>query len=127
MSTRKNVDTAPPPFKFQRSRKWTRIYECLNHRYFSGTLPHVVVGWCVFPSYLGATLGAYCTESMVVMLSHTIKRVGNPYAVVWNTLLHEMIHVKIVSMESPHGRRFQKEMERLKRRGAFDFRANITY
>ncbi len=111
MSTRKDTSTELPK-TFRRSRKLKRRYEYLNHRYFNGVLPCVLIGWGSFPSQDGDVLGA-CYEGTTIVLSSTI----TADELVWDILLHEMVHVKL--MKAGHDARFQKEMKRLDSLGAF--------
>jgi len=105
---------------------WFRIY---NKRYFGGRLPNCKVTWC---SPKKKVLGHFWSKDQPVPgtkefvdrfyfieISRRLKFSSKLWAF---TLLHEMVHLKLRDTEgkSDHGHKFQREMKRLMKLGAFN-------
>ena len=92
-----------------------RSYRYYNRRYFGNLLPNppeVRVHWARLQSELG-----YQLEDEIVLN----RRYRHCNALWRMTLLHEMVHLKLPPRAPDHGRRFQREMLRLARAGAFRY------
>lgn len=118
-----------------RSVNLYRVYRRLNRRYFNDRLPRrlslVLIQGRARPS---GELGCYVGEGGYCWHRHRGRRVrvdgplimlrvdGRSYADVMMTLLHEMCHVAVGAKQDlhDHGPRFQREMRRLARLGAFE-------
>lgn len=94
------------------STELRRAYAFYNKRYFEGQLPDkMVVKW-------SRSLKGYgCFNDNGIRLAYWMKS----HWMLWNiTLLHEMAHVATDSEKAEHGPRWNREMHRLARIGAFD-------
>lgn len=90
-------------------QRWYRLY---NNKYFSGKLPPAKVKFAKM-EWMGET---YCVLGEIY-INKALKRW--PSGGVRFTLLHEMVHLSLPPIVM-HGPRFQKEMLRLAKAGAFE-------
>lgn len=97
-----------------------RIFNEYNRKWFGGKLPgSTVVRWARSKKDLkfeceSKTVLA-CADNETIVMSPWMKGSTNLCRF---TMLHEMVHVKLPPIAG-HGPRFQKEMHRLARAGAF--------
>lgn len=97
------------------------FYTVFNIKYFRNRLPEALVVFKKMPKtqadYLGYSLlfAKDSGETPEIHISDSLKRWPT---VVVSTLLHEMVHVSL-PRNSFHGPRFEKEMLRLAKAGAF--------
>lgn len=108
--------------KFRFDAHYQDLFDQYNKKYFKLRLPQVVVGFYEFnkkdrDNIYGATLSTIGAKypSYIVL---------NPVFENWPptlrmTLLHEMIHVKLLNTGA-HGKRFLKELDRLVEARAFN-------
>jgi predicted metal-dependent hydrolase len=93
-------------------------YRAYNQKYFGGKLPDVWVRWAEDNDDLKSECQAKkllaCADGHGIIFNPWMKGKRNLQRF---TLLHEMVHVKYP--EHYHGPRFQKEMMRLAKLGAF--------
>ncbi len=106
-------------------RRW---YLKFNDHWFGGELPHdTEVFWEPASGYLGQTCevrgcdvdGAETGKSEVLIRIDPTLRFSSAMAQL--TLMHEMVHVKLAPYWG-HGKRFNNEMLRLAKLGAFNGR-----
>lgn len=90
-------------------RYWYRRY---NKKYFGGKLDARV---CFSKEVCKKFIGHADWYDRVITISKEIKRLD---CVIKGTLLHEMAHIKL-PVKVNHGPRFEKEMLRLAKAGAF--------
>lgn len=100
----------------------TQLYRKYNRKYFDGKLPKLPILW---PSKLRKTSLAGYTEYNLKTRKPTHIALNPRFCglrAIWIlTLLHEMCHVKTGDLgPDEHGPRWQREMHRLARKGAFD-------
>ena len=108
------------------------VFRTYNHRYFGGRLPNCEVVWS---SPKKKFLGHFVpVEHYIQKSDGTEQTVRITYLIeisrrlkfsnkLWGaTLLHEMVHLKLRGKEgkSDHGHKFQREMKRLVKLGAFN-------
>lgn len=106
--------------KRRKKRKLTELqffYRRYNKEYFNNRLPdvdEVTVRYGVINA-----IGQQCGFEIIIN-----KKFRKYPSICLATLLHEQVHLLLDEDEShntePHGRKFQKEMRRLARIGAFD-------
>lgn len=116
-------------YGFVSDKYLTDQYANLNHKFFFGMLPSCKVGWATRrkfssmdcdPDQLGVTLEN--NQGVGILIGDFQARWS---ALVKMVLLHEMVHVKLSQLpafkgkKQSHGRSFQREMNRLAKRGAF--------
>jgi hypothetical protein len=85
-------------------------YDYFNSYYFNGKLRDMRVVWAELEDLYGLTTADY------IFIASSLK---TQTVMALQTLLHEMVHVKVPS-DVEHGKKFNKEMLRLARAGAFD-------
>jgi predicted SprT family Zn-dependent metalloprotease len=96
------------------------LYDDFNLEFFRGRLPTVLVGYSKHCKQKGAFGLTLFRDGM----KHASHIVINPDLEDWGqvaqqTVLHEMCHVRLTRSHN-HGPRFQKELKRLIKAGAFD-------
>lgn len=97
-----------------------RLYRRLNRKWFSNKLPHdTIVAW--EPRLNRIPIQAQLVdedEPLVILHNPHLRHLTN---LVEFNMLHEMAHIATLNKESDdHGPRFQREMMRLARAGAFE-------
>lgn len=94
-------------------------YEILDDRYFAGRLPkNTEIKWSPELAYLddmGLTI--HETSGFTIYLDIQMRDLGYEKAAE-ETLLHEMVHVDVYPFDG-HGEKFQNDMLRLAKAGAF--------
>ncbi len=80
-----------------------QLFDCLNRKYFNGILPKARVEWSSRMKHAGTCY----TKDLTIRLGVDYHR-HYPEDIV-DTLKHEMIHIRLPN----HGRKFQREAERL--------------
>lgn len=91
-------------------RYWYWFY---NRKYFKGRLPKARVK---FKRIEPRDLGECLLEDKTIHIAKELKRWP---CIAKSTLLHEMVHLSLSHSNQEHGRKFQKEMLRLAKKGAF--------
>ena len=115
-----------PKNKFKPSKRLMRKYEEFNKLYFDNQLPHDInVGWNELEKNMYATLAVNIWTTEADGLEHRVleihldpRRHYGPEQYL-ATLLHEMIHLKLLPYRF-HGKRFKNERRLLMLKGAFD-------
>jgi hypothetical protein len=105
------------PGRFKQSRELTDMYDHFNEQYFDNQLPVVRVGFYREDEEYGMTVrldGALYPSYLCI--TPALKK---SHAHLCITLLHEMIHVKLLN-KGGHGPKFKKELKHLMRIGAYD-------
>lgn len=119
----KSKDIRFHPARFIDAPELHEKYDEFNETYFNSRLPVVRIGY--YPDIEGMDgEDAYGCTIHLSGYKHTTHILLNPYFRGWSktteaTLLHEMIHVKMPKRVG-HGPKFQRELRRLIREGAFD-------
>lgn len=94
-------------------------YNDFNELFFNSRLPYVRVGFYPFTGkkkFYGMTITfSKAKYPFYILLNEEFKIWNNTN---YTTLLHEMIHVKLLGKHG-HGKKFQKEKVRLLKAGAF--------
>ena len=98
-----------------------QLYRKFNKQWFGGKMrDDVIVRWATGPADLKRECQAKkllaCADDKTIILNPWMKKSGN---LTRFTLLHEMVHAKL-PQGVHHGPRFQREMHRLARAGAFE-------
>lgn len=97
-----------------------RMYARFNALYYKGNLPPVPNYWWDFGnSHEAHYLAIARTVRGIVVIRHNV--LLRPFTkVVAGNMLHEMAHIATWDERAEHGTRWQAEMRRLLRAGAFD-------
>lgn len=117
---KKHRETADFNPKFFTPHKGAQdFYDWANEKYFEYKLPYVPVGF-----YKEKNMDYYGCSFTPVKAKYVHTIALNPKFKEWSkvvkiTILHEMIHVKL-NGRGGHGPRFQKELRRLVKAGAFN-------
>ena len=95
------------------------FYDWANQKYFKYQLPNVAIGF-----YKEKDMDYYGCSFTPMGARHVHTIALNPKFKEWSkvvkiTILHEMVHVKLRGLGG-HGPRFQKELHRLVKAGAFN-------
>jgi hypothetical protein len=100
------------------ARDLEQLYAEYNDLYFEGKLPTIPVKWGKVHKNHDAEFVTYVDGSLAIVLTPGLKKFPR-FAYI--RVLHEMIHVKQRDLKGDlHGPKFQREMKRLARVGAFD-------
>lgn len=107
------------------------MFDRLNRRYFRGSLPSLPVMW--HRPLLSGGRRTFAGQFVVMEDGEHANIIIDPklqkrkmWSFIESTLLHEMVHAYLwnrnerPSAYNGHGKKFQKEMQRLARVGAFD-------
>jgi len=104
--------------------RMARYFKEYNVKYFDGKLPSTQVVWGHLQSVDLMAQTFPTGETFLIVLVSRYHPSGNEARV---TLLHEMVHVKLMSLhvhsgldETGHGPRFDEEIRALAAKGAFD-------
>lgn len=98
----------PSPNKLQKA------YDEFNAAYFGSRLPtDTILSWS---NRLGQGVAGDC-DADTIRISSKLRDLRPCWKA---TLLHEMAHLATINEEAEHGPKWQREMRRLYRAGAFD-------
>jgi hypothetical protein len=91
-----------------------REFNRINKKYFGGQLPDVGVKWKRYRNADRGCMGICWPEDIEINAAH------KSWKKVWGiTLIHEMAHLATVEEKAQHGPKWEKEMKRLFKMGAF--------
>ncbi len=104
-----------------------RLYAKFNKQYFNNKLPSLVVGYRSSRYFKKYYPHSKASEMRTVAVTEFHKPTKDPIAIYLDKiycnrdldLLHEMVHVKLGFDEEAHGEKFDREMLRLAKAGAF--------
>lgn len=103
------------------ARDLEQLYAEYNGLYFGGELPTIPVKWGKVHKDHDAEFVTYEDGSLAIVLTPGLKKFTRS---AYLTVLHEMCHVKLRDFKGDggdlHGPKFQREMRRLVKLGAFN-------
>jgi len=111
-------------FRIKVDEELEALYRHYNRKYFANKLPkHTLVGWASRMSGPTTIAEAICMIGMDPAI-RIRRKISDNNSLVRMSMLHEMVHIKLHYLtpgghKVEHGPRFQAEMLRLAKKGAF--------